>query len=77
MALISEFRPTSAERTTRHEPVICGWRAFDLDGERLLQLDTYGRSDRAMPDKVSQSIQLDRDGAKELLDLIRRAFPEL
>ena len=43
----------------------------------LLHLETYGSSSRAIPGKVSQSLQLDRDGARQLRDLIDQAFPDL
>ena len=48
---------------------------FDIENKRILQLDTYGSEDRQIPDKVSQSIQIDREGAATLLKLIRDAFP--
>jgi hypothetical protein len=77
MALISQFRAVSADRSSVHKPVTCGWRIVRVDGSVLLQLDTYGSDDREIPDKVSQSIQLDRAAAQELMGLIRQAFPGL
>jgi hypothetical protein len=41
----------------------------------LLQLDTLGSKDRKITGKVSQSIQLDEDAARQLLGFIARAFP--
>ena len=41
----------------------------------MLQLETYGSDDRAIPGKVSQVIQLDEAGARELKRIIERAFP--
>lgn len=75
MALIAEFTQVSSDRTVKHEPVSCGWRVFSNDGQTILQLDTYGSPERKIQGKVSQSIQLDRDSAKELVALIRNAFP--
>jgi hypothetical protein len=46
------------------------------EGTRL-QLDTLGSRDREIPGKVSQSIQLDEEGARQLLEFIVRAFPTL
>lgn len=43
---------------------------------RRVQLDTYGSADRKLAQKVSQSIQLDREGALELLRIMETAFPK-
>ncbi len=40
----------------------------------LLQLSTYGSDQRMSHKKVSQTLQLDRERALELADIIRRAF---
>ena len=77
MALISEFEESSSEIQRKHSSVQCGWRYFDVHGERFLQLDTYGSEDRKLKGKQSQSIQLDRDAAAELLRILQTAFPGL
>ena len=77
MALIASFEEISAERQTLHKPVHCGWRGFTLNQIPLLQLDTYGSSERKLLGKVSQSIQLDEEGARELIKIIESAFPGL
>lgn len=46
-------------------------------GERLLHLSTFGSDARASKPKSSQSIQLDRDAAQELMAVLIRAFPGL
>lgn len=74
MAFISEFQHVGSDRNGVHKPVLCGWRAFNVDGQTFLQLDTYGSDERQIPNKVSQSIQLDRDGAAKLLRLIQDTF---
>ncbi|MGV9250836.1 hypothetical protein [Streptomyces sp. NPDC003697] len=77
MALIKEFQTTSSDTQRVHGPVICGYRSFTSGGRRILQLDTYGSTDRQIPDKISQSIQLDADGARELLRIIAESFPDI
>jgi hypothetical protein len=77
VALIREFHRVSSDKQGLHRPVSCGWRTFDVNGQTILQLDTYGSDQRQIPNKVSQSIQLNREGAQELLVLIRTAFPGL
>lgn len=77
MALISDFTHVPGERQSIHKPVACGWKIFDEQGQRILQLDTYGNSDRANPGKLSQSLQFDRAAAEELVRLLQKAFPGL
>lgn len=77
MARIVEFRPVPGEASAAHGPVDCGYRSFSSGGEKYLQLDTYGSPHRAIPGKVSQSIQLDRAGAAALCRILMEAFPGL
>lgn len=77
MAKIVEFHPVAAEKNSIHGGVECGYRVFAVSGEQVLQLDTYGSRDRAMPGKVSQSIQLDEAAAEEVVRIILEAFPGL
>lgn len=77
MALIREFQHAGSDKGGIHEPVTCGWRVFGSGPETILQLDTYGAAGRKYPGKISQSIQLDREGAAALIELIRQAFPGL
>lgn len=77
MALIENFQEVNTDRQALHGPVQCGWRVFTVKGETVLQLDTYGSADRKLLGKVSQSIQLNRQAAGELLGILERAFPRL
>jgi hypothetical protein len=47
---------------------------FERDGRVVIQINSYGRETREMPGKVSQSIQLDRDGASALFEILKREF---
>ena len=78
MALIRSFVPTGASNIGRiHGEVECGYAIFEAAGGRYLQLDTYGSSDRALPGKVSQTLQVDESSARELNRLLMLAFPTL
>lgn len=77
MALIEKFQPVSSDVQKLHGAVTCGYRSFTVGGQRVLQLDTYGSTDRQIPNKISQSLQLDIDGARQLLRIIEEAFPGL
>lgn len=75
LALIATFeqRPLTPKRI--HDPVLCGYRATIVDGRTILQLETYGSADRQMPDKVSQSLQLDEGAARSLKAILENSFP--
>jgi hypothetical protein len=75
MALITRFDEVTADRQVVHGPVECGWRSFTSNGERILQLDTYGSAERKLQGKTSQSIQLDEKAARQLAEILDRAFP--
>jgi hypothetical protein len=76
VALVRTFGPAGAGNRGRvHGDVECGYTVFESGGRSYLQLDTYGSSDRAIPGKVSQSIQVDEEGARELKRLLQRTFP--
>lgn len=65
------------DRTARAHPteVDCGWQVVpDTDAGRLLQLNTYGSDDRQIAKKLSQTIQIDRRIAIELMTILRSTF---
>src|SRR5262249_55470077 len=76
LALIKVFAPAGAGNRGRvHGEVECGYTAFETGGKTYLQLDTYGSNERAIPGKVSQSIQLDEEAATQLKHLLEQTFP--
>ena len=75
MALIKRFEVRPLRPKRLHGRVLCGYAATDVEGERILQLETYGSDDRAEPGSVSQVIQLDESRARELVQIIEQAFP--
>lgn len=78
MAMISEFHQISHSGSERrHSEVECGFKSFELAGETIVQLDTYGSSQRKDKGTISQSIQLDERGAAYLVGLLTRAFPNI
>lgn len=78
MARIVRFLEVALPTQTRpHTEVECTWFIIPRESGHLLQLDTRGSVDRAIPDKVSQSVQIDESAARDLLGLIKLAFPAL
>ena len=74
MALIRHFERKEMERNALHDEIEATYSVFERDGGVLLQIDSYGRADREMPGKKSQTLQLDREGALELFEILKREF---
>jgi hypothetical protein len=77
MALIRRFTENRASRVGWRTEVDCGYKIAEVSDRTILHLETYGSSARQIPGKVSQSLELDESQARELLMIIRRAFPGL
>ena len=74
MALVRSFVEKHMERNSLHDEISATYTVFQFDDRVLLQIDTYGRPDREIPGKKSQSIQLDREGAEALYRILKSAF---
>ena len=74
MARIGAFIKGHMQRMTLHDEIEATYYLHDIDGRKLFQLNSAGRKTRELPGKTSQSIQLDEQGAKELVAILRRHF---
>jgi hypothetical protein len=74
MALIREFVPLELERKQLHEEVEARWTSYEIDGVSFVQINTYGRPTRELRGKLSQTIQLDRAAAEQLVGILRHSF---
>ena len=76
MAQISldSIKKIEKNRNTIHEKVHTTYTAFEMNGEKFVQIDTYGRIDRENPEKISQSFQLDRATARFIVNLLCSEF---
>ena len=74
MALVRKFDPLDGERTSLHIEVQAKYTTFEKDGKSFVQINTYGRPDREIPGKLSQTIQLDRQGAESLMAILKKTF---
>lgn len=73
MARILEFVRQDKERNFLHDPARCLYTVFSMeDGNKYFQIDTFGRAERENPGKISQSIQLDRAAASDLIAILVR-----
>ncbi len=77
MALVTEIQWDGLQAGNLHDK-ITDVRAFCFDdhGERIFQLDTFGRQSRKIPGKKSQTVQLDRKAAAQLVNQLREAFAD-
>lgn len=57
-----------------HEKVYTTYTIFCEGREKYVQIDTYGKSNREIPGKISQSIQLDKETAQYLVLLLQSEF---
>lgn len=71
---ISNLTKVNKERNTIHDQVYATYTVFDNNGEKYLQIDTYGKPARENPEKISQSFQLNREAASYLANLLIKEF---
>ena len=74
MALIRAFEEKRRDRQSIHDAIDATYAIFERDGRTFVQIDTYGRAEREMPGKISQSLQFDEKSARELFDILKDAF---
>lgn len=71
---LNNIKKLDKSRNLLHEKVYTTYTCFEQYGDKYVQIDTYGKSDRDMPGKVSQSIQIDKNTARFLIDLFTKEF---
>jgi hypothetical protein len=77
MARVRSFAP-SVQRVRAHPTEVdCEFQVVGEGPRRLLHLSTFGSDLRETERKSSQSLQLDMHQARELVEIIQRAFPEI
>lgn len=71
---ISEMEKIEKNKINIHEEVASTYSTFVKGNERYFQIDMYGSKERIFTGKVSQVIQLDKENAKKLIDLLKEVF---
>jgi hypothetical protein len=75
MAWIKSFEKRDGRGKLQPSQVVGVVKIFEpTDGNPILQIDTNGSADRANPGKQSQTIQLGREAARELFDILKRTY---
>lgn len=67
---VKDIKKIEKARNSVHEAAPATYTVFEDGGEKYFQIDTYGRNDREFPEKISQSIQLNKDSARQLVRLL-------
>jgi hypothetical protein len=76
MAIVTGFEKVTGKKPRLHPTeVICYWSILpDRGSGSLLQIDTVGSTDREMPGKQSQTLQLTADSARQLYQILKTEF---
>jgi hypothetical protein len=69
MATVRDFEIDDLQNVRPHEEVDAIVRLIECDGEKLVQIDTYGRASREQPNKLSQTIRLNKEAFEKLMKL--------
>jgi hypothetical protein len=72
VAIIRNFDELELKTNARHTETAGGWSIQGQDGEKFLQINTVGSSDREMPGKVSQTLRLSKAAIEQLAELARK-----
>ena len=70
---LNEIDKVTKQHNTVHEKVYSTYSLFTAD-KKYFQIDTYGKADRKIPGKLSQTIQFDEKSAKLLVELLAKEF---
>lgn len=75
MATVRKFDVEYPEKATPHDEVEAATvRLIDCGLEKFIQIDTYGRSSREKPGKLSQTVRLDRAAFEKFVELGNKHF---
>jgi hypothetical protein len=74
MATVREFSVDELQRVRPHDDVEAVVRPIECEGEKFIQIDTFGRPGRGTPGKLSQTLRLSEDAFRKLVDLGNKHF---
>jgi hypothetical protein len=74
MAVVRELELKDLDRVAAHSEVSATISLVECDGEKFVQIDTYGSKDREMPNKISQSIRLTKAAFDQLTRYAAKHF---
>jgi hypothetical protein len=69
MATVRALEIYEPERSSRQSDVDASIILMNFEGEKFVQIDTYGSKDRKLVGKRSQSLRLSREAFEQLVKL--------
>jgi len=73
MAIVKKLERIILERDSNHSEVDCTYSVIQgPEGQKLLQIDTYGSAVRQFPGKKSQSIRFSSEAIAQLREILTR-----
>ena len=70
MAIVKKLGKIDLNRDTKHTEVEATYAIVEADGQKSLQIDTYGSATRKIPGKKSQSLRFSPEALKPLKSII-------
>ncbi len=70
MAIINKLEKINLERNSKHTEVKGTYSVVESEGEKFLQIDTYGSVTRQFPGKKSQSLRFTPEALVQLKSII-------
>lgn len=77
MALVTRFQEIEKPLRVHSTSTVCGYMAFSKEDRPYLELNTYAAGNDQDLDKPKQLLQFDEASAKDLIQILKRAFPHL
>lgn len=75
MALVTSIRRDDRDFKGIHKTEVeCLYLVGNRDERKVIQLNTYGSPDREIPNKLSQTLQLDAAAAEKLIAVLKKEF---
>ena len=75
MAFVSNILQDERDFKSAHPShTECKYMIGEVDGRKIIQLNSYGSETRDVPGKLSQTLQFDERTAKHLFDILKKEF---
>jgi hypothetical protein len=75
LAIVRKLDKGSAKALVKHSETEATYSLVtDRDGQKYLQIDTYGSAERKIPGKTSQSIRLSKEALLHLVRVVETEF---
>ncbi|MCB4767815.1 hypothetical protein LGR54_04295 [Ancylobacter sp. Lp-2] len=75
MAWIKSVSRVESKGRLQPTQVVAVVKVFETDNSTpIVQIDTHGSDDREIPGKLSQTIQLGEETAKQLFDIFKETY---